>query len=96
MEYTLTRLASAVTPEAEAKRAKESIKVHAGMTAHPCGGAVMGKACDLYGRVQGYKGLYVVDGALIPLATAAANPALTIGAFAERCMDEILKTELRG
>jgi cholesterol oxidase len=56
----------------------------------------MGKACDFYGRVQGYKGLYVVDGALIPLATAAANPALTIGAFAERCMDEILKTELRG
>jgi cholesterol oxidase len=96
MEYTLTRLASAITPESEAKRARDSIKVSAGSTAHPCGGAVMGKACDFYGRVQGYKGLYVVDGALIPLATAAANPALTIGAFAERCMDEILKTELRG
>lgn len=96
MEYTLNRLASAITPEADAKRAKESIKVHPGATAHPCGGAVMGKACDFYGRVQGYKGLYVVDGALIPLATAAANPALTISAFAERCMDEILKTELRG
>lgn len=95
MEYTLKRLASSVTPEAEAKRAVDSIKVHAGDTAHPCGGVVMGKACDFYGRVQGYKGLYVVDGALIPRATAAANPALTIGAFAERCMEQILKTDIR-
>lgn len=61
-----------------------------GTTAHPLGGAVMGQACDLDGRVLGYDGLYVVDGALIPGSTAACNPALTIAAIAERCMDRIL------
>jgi cholesterol oxidase len=55
----------------------------------------MGKACDDYGRVSGYKGLYVVDGALIPRGTAAANPALTIAAIAERCMDRIIKEDIR-
>lgn len=68
-------------------------KANAGTTAHPCGGAVMGKACDLYGRVKGYRRLYVVDGAFIPLGTAACNPALTISAFAERSMDHILRND---
>ncbi|MER2556863.1 MAG: GMC oxidoreductase [Candidatus Competibacter denitrificans] len=62
----------------------------AGVTAHPCGGVVLGKACDMYGRVQGYQGLYVVDAALIPGCTAATNPALTIAALAERCMEDIV------
>lgn len=62
----------------------------AGITAHPCGGVVLGKACDMYGRVQGYQGLYVVDAALIPGCTAATNPALTIAALAERCMEQIV------
>jgi cholesterol oxidase len=65
-------------------------KADASATAHPCGGAVMGKACDLYGRVKGYKGLYVTDAAFIPLCTAATNPALTIAAFAERSMDHVI------
>jgi len=95
MEYTLNKIADAVTPAENAARARQSVKVSAGATAHPCGGATMGKACDLYGRVQGYRGLYVVDGAFIPLATAAANPALTIAAFAERSMATILSTDLR-
>jgi cholesterol oxidase len=68
-------------------------KADASTTAHPCGGAVMGKACDLYGRVKGYRRLYVVDGAFIPLGTAAANPALTIAAFAERSMDHIIQND---
>lgn len=59
-------------------------------TGHPLGGAVMGKACDLDGRVQNYDGLYVVDGALIPGSTGATNPCLTIAAIAERSMDRIL------
>jgi cholesterol oxidase len=58
-------------------------------TAHPLGGAVMGQTCDLDGRVIGYSGLYVVDGALIPGSAAACNPSLTIAAIAERCMDRI-------
>ena len=64
--------------------------VSAPTTAHPLGGLVMGKACDVDGRVLNYDGLYVVDGALIPGSTSACNPALTIGAIAERCMDRIL------
>jgi cholesterol oxidase len=62
-------------------------------TGHPLGGMVMGQACDLDGRVKGYSGLYVVDGALIPGSTACTNPSLTIAAIAERCLDR-LKTEL--
>lgn len=95
MEYTLNKIADAVTPRDNAIKARQSVKVTAGATAHPCGGVAMGKACDLYGRVQGYRGLYVVDGAFIPLATAAANPALTIAAFAERSMASILGSDIR-
>lgn len=62
-----------------------------GGTAHPLGGAVLGKACDYYGRVKGYKGLYVVDGALIPGAAGAVNPSFTIAALAERCLEKILQ-----
>jgi cholesterol oxidase len=59
-------------------------------TFHPLGGAVLGQACDAYGRLDGHPGLYVVDSALIPGSTAACNPALTIAALAERCLDDIL------
>jgi cholesterol oxidase len=60
------------------------------VSAHPLGGAVLGKACDLDGRVKGCPGLYVVDGALIEGSTGLANPSFTIAALAERCMDRIL------
>ena len=53
-------------------------------TAHPLGGLVLGKATDNYGRVNGYRGLYVADGAAIPGSTGAVNPSLTISALAER------------
>ncbi|MBD2208612.1 GMC family oxidoreductase [Calothrix sp. FACHB-156] len=66
----------------------------AAITGHPLGGCVLGKACDSYGRVLGYKGLYVVDGALIPGSTACTNPFLTISAIAERCMDKIIKRDI--
>lgn len=59
-------------------------------TAHPLGGAVLGKVCDEYGQIIGYQGLYVVDGALIPGSTGCTNPSLTIAALAERCMDRII------
>ena len=59
-------------------------------TFHPLGGVVMGRATDGFGRVDGYPGLYVVDGALIPGATPTANPAWTIAAIAERCLATIL------
>ena len=37
------------------------------VSAHPLGGAVLGKACYFDGRVRRYPGLYVVD------VTAGAN-----------------------
>jgi cholesterol oxidase len=60
------------------------------VSAHPLGGAVMGKACDLDGRVKNHPGLYVVDGALIEGSTGLANPSFTIAGLAERCMDQIV------
>lgn len=60
-------------------------------TYHPLGGVVLGKASDMYGRVNGYKNLYVLDGSMIPGESGGCNPALTIAAIAERCMENILK-----
>lgn len=59
-------------------------------TGHPLGGALMEKVCDTYGKVYGYRNLFIVDGSLIPASTACANPSLTIAALAERTMDRFL------
>jgi cholesterol oxidase len=59
-------------------------------TAHPLGGAVLGDVTDNYGRVKGHPGLYVMDGALIPGSTGAANPSLTIAALAERNIAKVI------
>nr|WP_196812203.1 GMC oxidoreductase [Nocardia sp. CNY236] len=61
-------------------------------TAHPLGGAVLGRATDNYGRVHGYPGLYVVDGAAVPGSTGTVNPSLTIAALAERNVEAIIRT----
>lgn len=53
---------------------------------HPLGGTPLNLATDEYCELRGYKGLYVVDGALIPGPSAVANPSLLITALAERCM----------
>ncbi len=63
-------------------------------TYHPLGGATIGDVCDLYGRVQGQKGLYVTDGALIPGSTGACNPSMTIAALAEHSMDTIVRDDV--
>ncbi len=65
--------------------------VNATFTAHPLGGAVIGRATDNFGRVHGYDRLYVVDGALVPGSTGIVNPSLTITALAERTMHELLR-----
>jgi len=64
------------------------------VTGHQLGGACMGQVCDVSGRVARYRKLYVVDGALIPGSTTCVNPALTIAAIAERCMDDILTEDM--
>lgn len=59
-------------------------------TAHPLGGAVLGKVTDTSGRVLGHPGLYVMDSALIPGNSGAVNPAITIAALAERGMADVV------
>ncbi|MER5755837.1 GMC oxidoreductase [Streptomyces sp. NPDC002088] len=59
------------------------------LTYHPLGGAVLNKATDNYGRLQGHSGLYVMDGALIP-GNATVNPFVTITALAERNIEKII------
>ncbi|MEV6102005.1 GMC oxidoreductase [Nocardia sp. NPDC051981] len=64
----------------------------ASFTAHPLGGAVIGRATDAYGRVRGYRNLYVMDGAAVPGSTGTVNPALTISALAERNIEQIIRS----
>ncbi|MEB8336971.1 GMC oxidoreductase [Streptomyces endophyticus] len=63
------------------------------LTYHPLGGAVLNKATDNYGRLYGYQGLYVIDGALIP-GNTSVNPFVTITALAERNIAKIVATDL--
>ncbi|RLT95360.1 GMC oxidoreductase [Ketobacter sp.] len=58
---------------------------------HPLGGATMGEATDIEtGELYGQPNLFVMDGALMPGSTAAANPSLTIAANAERIMANLI------
>lgn len=59
---------------------------------HPLGGCVLGKATDSIGRLKGHKGIYIVDGALVP-GSIGANPFLTITALAEYCVENIIKED---
>lgn len=64
------------------------------LTAHPVGGANAGTVCDMYGRVKGHPGLYVVDGAFVPGGSVGGvNPSFTIAALAERSMDNIIAVD---
>lgn len=63
-------------------------------TWHALGGANMGTVCDLEGRVHGQRGLYVLDGALIPGNSAACNPSMTIAAVAERALDKLVAQDV--
>ena len=60
-------------------------------TAHPLGGAVLGRVTDAYGRVKGHRGLYVMDGAVVPGSCGAVNPSLTIAALAERNVEAVIR-----
>lgn len=62
-------------------------------TYHPLGGCVIGKATDNYGRLKGYKNLYVNDGSLLP-GGLGANPFVTITALAERNIEHIIKNDI--
>jgi len=64
------------------------------ITPHPLGGCNMGTdartgVVDHKGAVFGYRGLYVVDGAIVPEALGL-NPSKTIAALAERIAEKIV------
>jgi cholesterol oxidase len=63
-------------------------------TWHALGGVPMGSAVDLFGRVLGHRGLYVLDGARIPGSTGACNPSMTIAALAEHSMARIVSQDV--
>ena len=44
--------------------------------------------------MRGQRGLYVIDGALLPGNCAACNPSMTIAAVAERALDRLVATDV--
>jgi cholesterol oxidase len=44
--------------------------------------------------VEGQRGLYVLDGALLPGSAAACNPSMTIAAVAERALSRIVRDDV--
>ncbi|NEY35475.1 NAD(P)-binding protein [Streptomyces sp. PRKS01-65] len=60
------------------------------VVAHALGGVRLGRATDAHGRLHGHPGLYCLDGALLPGTAGAVNPALTIAAVVEHCLDHVL------
>jgi cholesterol oxidase len=70
------------------------------VTIHPVGGCPMADdprfgVVDAWGRVFGYPGLYVADGAAMP-GPVGANPSFTIAAFADRVAEGILESVRAG
>ena len=68
--------------------------LHQVLTAHPLGGCPMGVAAETgvvnsYGEVFGHRGLYVVDGSIMP-GPVGPNPSLTIAATSDRAADHII------
>jgi cholesterol oxidase len=59
-------------------------------TLHPLGGVPLGLATNKHCKLKGYKRLYAVDGAVLPNASAVANPSMLITAMAERCMAKVV------
>jgi choline dehydrogenase-like flavoprotein len=64
-------------------------------TAHVCGSLVCGKdagssVVDTNGGVHGMKGLYVVDGSVLP-RSSRVNPSLTIYAWGLRVADLVAR-----
>lgn len=65
-------------------------QVFAPNTVHPLGGVVRGVATDGFGRVRGYRNLFVNDASLIP-GYVGCNPFVSITALAERNVEAILQ-----
>jgi cholesterol oxidase len=91
---------AAVTRElGEAAQAEPFFALGAGpfgkdITVHPLGGCPMADdpaagVVDAFGRVHGCPGLFVSDGSIVPTALGV-NPSETIGALAERNVEQLI------
>lgn len=60
-------------------------------TLHPLGGVPLGLATDMECQLDGYQGLYAVDGSIVPGSSGATNPSGLISSLAERCMKPIAR-----
>ncbi len=68
---------------------------HQVLTAHPLGGAPMGRdktegVVNTYGEVFDYPGLYVMDGSIMP-GPVGPNPSMTIAAISDRAAEHIIE-----
>ncbi len=75
------------------QNAINEVLLNTAITAHILGGCPIGPdpehgVVDEGGRAYGHRGLYVVDGSIIP-ANLGVNPSLTIAALAEHAMSQI-------
>jgi choline dehydrogenase-like flavoprotein len=105
MDYDERRLVGAQREHRALTRAFQRSLARAGLlgltrriglsgTAHACGTLVCGTSpadsvVDAEGRVHGLRGLYVVDGSILP-RSSRVNPSLTIFAWALRVSDLIV------
>jgi choline dehydrogenase-like flavoprotein len=106
LNYSERRLAAARREHRAFTRAFQAVLARSGLlglvrriglsgTAHACGTLICGASptdsvVDPEGRVYGLRGLYVVDGSILP-RSSRVNPSLTIFAWALRVSDLILK-----
>jgi choline dehydrogenase-like flavoprotein len=92
MDEVTTRLAQAA--DAQPFFALDSGPLSKYITVHPLGGCPMADdpadgVVDDAGKVHGYEGLYVLDGAIVPTALGV-NPSKTIAALAERGVERLI------
>jgi choline dehydrogenase-like flavoprotein len=109
LDYAEQRLAAARREHRKFTRAFQLRLARAGLmaftrriglngTAHACGSLVCGSnpkdsVVDAQGRVHGMRGLYVVDGSVLP-RSSRVNPSLTIYAWSLRCAALIAREHL--
>lgn len=85
-------LVSTTNPDGSVTKAPVLSEAQAtAFTLHPLGGVPFGLATDSKCGLQGYDGLYAVDGSIVPGSAAVANPSALIAALSERCMKELSK-----
>jgi cholesterol oxidase len=68
-------------------------KVFGANTVHPMGGCVRGRATDAFGRVKGYRNLFVNDASLLP-GFLGCNPFMSITALAERNIEAVINNRV--